>query len=284
MNKLWGAFIGAVFLVLIGSSVMLVDTDEVAIIYQFGAINRVSTSGLSFRLPAPIEHDERLEVTKIRTIELERIRLLTADVNLVELKPVAQYTIKDPAQYVISHAEPELVLQQLVQAVMMTILGRSNIHPETFLNRAELQRRIGEQLKLDIKEMSLGIQLSAFELKELSAPAAVADAFNEVSSARGDKDTMILSAQSYASKLLPDTRGHSKGKIEFAHGESSRLKAVAMAKTTRFQSFLEEYEQMPSAIERHLIAKTWLNILPLATQVQSTKNTQVVWPPPAYSE
>ena len=96
MNR-WTALIGTVLVGLfLASTVIIVDTDEVAVVYRFGAIHRVVSPGLSAHLPNPIEHSERLEVTKIRTIELAQIWLLTADFNLVELKPVLQYTIKDP--------------------------------------------------------------------------------------------------------------------------------------------------------------------------------------------
>ncbi|MEO2034313.1 MAG: ComEC/Rec2 family competence protein, partial [Planctomycetaceae bacterium] len=48
-----------------GSGVMLVDADEIAVIYRFGAISRTADAGLSLRLPAPIEHDERVRVTEV---------------------------------------------------------------------------------------------------------------------------------------------------------------------------------------------------------------------------
>ena len=261
---------------ILSSTVMVVDTDEVAIVYRFGAIQRVVSPGLSAHLPVPIEHSERLEVTKIRTIELEQIRLLTADVNLVELKPVLQYTIRDPQTYVLSYSNPDGVLQQLVEAVITTTLGRSQIDPETFLKRALLQQRIIQQLKQDLEGAQLGIQVVAFELRELSAPSAVVDAFNEVSSARGDKDTMILSAQSYASKLLPDTRGQAKGKTEKAYGKAAQIRSEAGIRTAQFQSLLDSYQRSPAAIRSQLRRESWLRIQGNAQILQAADQTQLV--------
>ena len=74
---------------------------------------------------------------------------------------------------------------------------------------------------------------------------------NEVSSARGDKDTMILSAQSYASKLLPDTRGQAKGKIEKAYGKAAQIRSEASIRTAHFQS-LYSAQKTPQAIRTQL--------------------------------
>lgn len=276
--KRWYAIVcGVMTSLLLVTSMIVVDTDEAAIVYRFGAINRVVSPGLSFRFPSPVEHDERIEVTKVKTIEMEKIRLLTADVNLVELKPVLQYTIQDPKAYVLGHAKPDQVLQQLVEAVITTVIGGIEIDSERFLQRALLQQRILGRLKNDLSQLELGIQIAAFELRELSAPSAVVDAFNEVSSARGDKDTMILSAQSYASKLLPDTRGQSKGSIERAHGEAARMRADATIRTTQFQSLLEDYRRQPKAIAQRFRMESWQRIQSQSTMLQTSEGVELVW-------
>ena len=277
MKKL--PFIVGIFLfgLLLASSVIIVDTDEVAVVYRFGAIHRVVSPGLSAQLPNPIEHSERLEVTKIRTIELEQIRLLTADFNLVELKPVLQYTIQDPQIYVLSYAEPDKVLQQLVEAVIATTMARSQIDSETFLKRALLQQRIIQQLRVDLDAIQMGIQVVAFELRELSAPSAVVDAFNEVSSARGDKDTMILSAQSYASKRIPDIRGQAKGTIEAAHGQAAQIRSEASIRIAHYRSLLDSYQKAPKAIRNQLRQESWEKIVGSATVLQSTERTQLIF-------
>ena len=160
-----------------------------------------------------------------------------------------QYTIKDPKTYVLSYAEPDQVLQQLVEAVITTTMARSQIDSETFLKRALLQQRIIQQLRVDLDAAQLGIQVVVLSFGELSAPSAVVDAFNEVSSARGDKDTMILSAQSYASKHIPDTRGQATGKIEAAHGLAAQIRSEASIRTAHFRSLLDSYKKNPKPSE-----------------------------------
>ena len=55
------AVIAIVLDVLFGSSLIKVDTKEVALIYRLGKLDRIEQSGLHFRLPYPLEHEERLE-------------------------------------------------------------------------------------------------------------------------------------------------------------------------------------------------------------------------------
>ena len=47
----------------LSSAVLIVEPGEVALISRFGKVVRTTNAGLAFRLPAPIEQDERIQVT-----------------------------------------------------------------------------------------------------------------------------------------------------------------------------------------------------------------------------
>ncbi len=218
----------------LASGLMVVDTGQKALIYRFGAIARVQSAGLHARLPWPVEHDERINVTEVRRVEPPGRRLLTADTNLVQLAMVVQYTVGDPVAWTLVSTDPEAVISDLVQAAAM--VGAASMDVDTLLTtgRADLERQVLEAGQRVVEDRNLGVRLVAVDVRELVPPGPVVDAFNDVSSARGDRETLALSAEAYTSKLLPDVRGQAAQAEEHARAESARRIAGARADTTRF--------------------------------------------------
>ena len=66
------------------------------------------------------------------------------------------------------------------------------------------------------------------------------DAFNDVSSARGDKETLALAADAYASRVIPDARGEAARQIEGARGDASHRLAAAQGQIARFEALRAE--------------------------------------------
>jgi len=225
----------------LGSGVMFVDAGQKALVYRFGAVQRVTDAGLRFRLPAPLEHDERINVTEVRRVEPASRRLLTGDTNLVQLRLSVQYTVSDPARYVLAAEIPEDVIS--AQVMSAAVAGAAGLEVDTLLTtgRSELQRQVLEAAQQDLTRLDLGVRLVAVDVQELVPPPAVVDAFNDVSSARGDKETLSLSAEAYASKLLPDVRGEKASAQEAAMAEAARRLARARAETTRFRALHEAW-------------------------------------------
>ncbi len=231
------AWIAAVLLAMgwLGTGVMMVDTGQKALVFRFGAIARIEGAGLHLRLPWPVEHDERLNVTEARRAELEASRLLTADTNLVQLSLVVQYTVGDPASWTLATDDPEAVITGLVQAAAMASAAGMTVDTLLTTGRADLERQVLQACQHAIDERQLGVRLVAVDVRELSPPGPVVDAFNDVSSARGDRETLALSAEAYASKLLPDVRGESAQILELSRSGAAQRGSASRADVARFE-------------------------------------------------
>ncbi len=243
----------AVSLCWLASGVMMVDTGQKALVYRFGAITRVGGAGLHLRLPWPIETDERLNVTEVRRVELPSSRLLTADTNLVQLSLVVQYTVGDPASWTLATAQPEEVISGLVQAAAMTSAAAMTVDVLLTTGRADLERQLMEACQELVDARQLGVRLVAVDVRELVPPGPVVDAFNDVSSARGDRETLALSAEAYASKLLPDVRGDAAQAGEQALSGSAQRLAQAKADVERFTQLHEAWrtDRVATRVELH---------------------------------
>ena len=229
-------------------------------------------------MPAPIESEERIRVSELRRVETGRMRLLTGDTNLVELDLTVQYSVSDPAAFALRLLEPESVIEAQVRATTTYFVSRSEVDVLLTTGRAALQREVSERAQLALDAFVAGIRVQAVEVRELVPPAAVVDAFNDVSSARGDKETMVLGAHAYASKVLPDTRGRAAERLENAHAHAAAARADSQAATDRFRALHSGYRASPRAITASLRAQTWRRVAETAQIVVAPTGAEIVLP------
>jgi len=260
------------------SSISFVDTKEVGVVYRLGKWHRTLPAGIHLTFPFPIEDVEKLPFINTRNVDIHMPRLLTGDANLIEAKLVVQYDIIDPNPYVLSHAKTDAVLTSLLASTLIRVVGHSAIDQETFINRNRLENQIRTIGQNNIDQLNLGISLRSVGFQELSAPKAVIEAFNEISSARGEKDTMILSAQSYASKALPSARGDAQKFLEEAHADHAQIINLAKTRRTRFASLLPLWNSNPDVLRSTLKAQTWKAIQDKITVHHVSDGDQLILP------
>jgi len=261
MTYKWGLRF-VVPLLLLYAMLFRVDTKEVALIYRFGKLIRIEDAGLHFKLPYPIETEERLATKKEHFIDLGERQLLTGDVNLVSAHLVVQYIIADPIKYSLANGQPDQTLQALLQHGLTSTIGQSYVDEISFLDRGLIQRQIKENTQKQLDILDIGIQVEAVELKALAPPTAVEAAYNDISVARGEVETMIHAAQTYAFTTEPQARGIASGIIEEAKEESANVLARAHSDTERFQQLLPLWKQNSAMLQQTLKAESWERVTP----------------------
>jgi modulator of FtsH protease HflK len=245
---------------LLVNSVFFVDTKEVGVVYRLGKWSRTHPAGLHFCLPYPLEKVEKWPIINTRSVDIHMPRILTGDANLIDAHLVVQYDILKAESFVLSHEDTDTILQIVMQSTLIRVVGHSKVDQDTFVNRNLLEKQIRLIGEEEIIRMNLGISLSSVGFQELSAPTAVIDAFNEISSARGEKDTMVLSAQSYASKAIPAAGGEGNKILEEARVYSTNIQNEAKIRTERFDDLLDVWVGNPEMLRSTLRAQTWDSI------------------------
>ncbi len=260
------------------TGIMFVNTGEEALVYRFGAITRTCGAGLHLRLPFPIEQDERSNVTEVRRVEPGEVRLLTGDYNLVALDLVVQYTVADPVAMVLSVDQPQAVISAQVMSAATSTVASMEVDELLTTGRAALQRRVMSTAQGALDDLVLGVRLMAVDIRELVPPPAVVDAFNDVSSARGDRETIALSAEAYTSKLLPDVRGRAARKLEDSRARASQILAQAGARTNRFRVLLDAWLEDPEPVGRDMYLSFLDDVSPYLDIMVVPRGTEVVIP------
>ncbi len=237
-----------VVLALVAPGVRLVEPGEALVVYRLGAVDRVSGAGLSLLLPWPIERAERTSVTELRRVEIGRQRLLTGDTNLVEVDLVAQFSVSDPVAFALHHADPERVVAREVAAAAAAAVARVDVDTLLSTGRAVLGQAAGAEAQGALDALDAGILLQAVEVRDLAPPEAVVNAFNDVSSARGDQETAQFAAAAYASRALPEARGKAASLAESSRADAAGRSSRVAADLARFEALRPSWQQDRRAV------------------------------------
>ncbi len=259
------------------SGVMFVDSDEVAVVYRLGAVDRSVASGLGLRLPWPLETDERVEVSTVRRALIDERRLLTGDTNLVDVALVAQYSVSDPVAFSVALSDPDGVVVDSVMAAVTEIVATVEVDTLLTTGRGALEQGVRAAAQARLDALHAGVALASVEVAKLAPPPAVVDAFNDVSSARGDRETLALSAEGYASEVVPEARGTAARWVEEATGSASQVTARAQSDSTRF---LELAGQDDPSLRWELWKKAAAEVGRSADVRVARAGTQLVLPAP----
>jgi len=241
------------------SGVYIVNPGEEAVVRRFGQVTeRRVGEGLRYRLPYPFERVDIVNVSQVRREGIglrppehevtlhpnEEPQILTGDENIVSIKIIVQYKIKDPADYLLrvdSDANP--LIRSAVKSALVWLGGRAAVDDLLTTGRPDLQRVMLANAQKVLDGYESGLQLISINLQEVYPPKEVADAFRNVSSAREEKQATMNDAQGYANSVVPKARGDAERLTREAQGYVAQVKSRAQGDAQRFSDVFKEYRQ-----------------------------------------
>lgn len=251
--------LGMVVALYLLSGVYIVNPGEEAVVRRFGQVTqRRVGEGLHYRLPYPFERVDVINVSQIRREGIglrppehevtlhptEEPQILTGDENIISVKVIVQYRIKDPADYLLRvDYDGNSLIRNTVRDVLVTLGGRSVVDDLLTTGRPDLQRAILASAQKTLDNYQSGLQLVSINLQEVYPPKEVADAFRNVSSAREEKEATINDAVGYANSVLPKARGDAQRTNQEAQGYVAQVTNRAKGDVQRFLDIFTEYRR-----------------------------------------
>lgn len=248
-------------LIVISSSVFVVDQRKTAIVFQLGKVVRVETTpGLKFKLP--LIQDVRFYNSQIITLDTpDPERFITAEKKNVLVDSFVKWRIIDVKQYYISVGGDEMRantrLMQTVNSIMREEFGKRTIHEVVSGEREQIMNVL--RAKADSDARKIGVQVLDVRLKRVDFPAEISDsvykrmdaerkrvanelrasgaADGEKVKADADRQREIILAEAY--RDAQQTKGEGDAK-------ASALYAAAFGRNPEFYAFyrsLEAYKQ-----------------------------------------
>ncbi len=270
---------GAIALWLI-SGFFIVQEGQVAVLTQFGKYKSTAQAGFQWRMPAPIQGHEMVNISQLRTFEvgfrgnarnrvLPEALMLTEDENIVDVQFVVQYRLRaDGApDYIFKTKDPDESVRQTAQAAMREVVGKKPMDKVLYEERAAIAVDVQKLMQVILDRYKTGVQVSSVAIQNVQPPEQVQAAFDDAVKAGQDLDRQKNEGQAYSNQIVPMAAGQASRMLEQAEGYRARVVGTATGDAARFGSVLAEYTKAPEVIRERMYLETMQQMFANASKV-----------------
>lgn len=283
----WIPLATVVLLILLGLRGLIysIGPDEVGVIQRFGKFIGLSSPGLHAKIPFGIDKVTPIKVEKVfkeeygfKTVEPGvRTRyssgnykdvslMLTGDLNILDVRWIAQFKIKDPVKLLFATRHPEDNIHDISEVVMRRFVGDYSVDEVLTTKREEIDDLAQQEIQRILDNYNVGVHIVTVKLLDVNPPETVKSAFNEVNEAKQEKEKMINQAWEAYNKVIPKAKGTAEKTIREAEGYATDKINRAKGESARFLATLEEYKKAPGITKKRLYLETLMQVLPNAKE------------------
>ena len=233
--------------------------------------------GIHYRLPWPMEKVDKPQIRKIRRVSigyLEKkgkkkedpdsaiIQRLTGDINIIDLRIMLQYSIKDASDYLFRAENPDYLVKDAAEAAITQVVGGLSVDEVLTIGKLKIQNQTQKIVQEFLDNYGCGIQILTANLQEIHPPKDVIKSFKDVINAHADMDKFISEAHAFKNVILPQARGEAEALIKSAEAYRENKTNRALGESGRFLAVLEEYQKAPQVNRDRLYLETMERIGP----------------------
>ncbi|WP_426169127.1 FtsH protease activity modulator HflK [Sandarakinorhabdus sp. DWP1-3-1] len=251
-NWLWIA--GGLFILWIAlSSVYKVDAQDRGVVLRFGAYAGTTDPGLHFKLPWPIDSVVMRKVEQINSVDIgagdgsNENLMLTGDQNLINLAYAVRWKIRNPELFQFELAEPEQTVREVGESAMRAEISKASLTDAIGPQRAQIAEQVRERMQEILDSYRSGIEVRGVDIKQADPPAAVDDAFKDVTAAQQDSQAYLNKSRAYAQQVLNRALG------EAAQFDALYAQYKLAPEVTRKRLYLETMENVLSKVDKTVV-------------------------------
>ena len=218
----FGGGVGVVLMLVaaiwLGSSFYIVDASQRGLVLQFGRFKEVTEPGLRWRLPWPIQSNEIVNVTGVRTVEvgyrgsdknkvLKEALMLTDDENIVNVQFAVQYLLSDPKDYLFNNRHPDDAVMQAAETAIREVVGKSKMDFVLYEGRDQIAANTQKLIQDILDRYKTGILVRSVNMQSTQPPEQVQAAFDDAVKAGQDRERQKNEGQAYANDVIPKAKG-----------------------------------------------------------------------------
>lgn len=272
--KKWGKIVIILILVAVialGTPYQIKEQEQ-AVLTTFGQAKAVSAPGLHFKIPI-IQNVRKVNTTiqgfpvgyvydTGETVESEAI-MITGDYNFIEIDFFVEYKVSDPVKYLYTSEAPVLILKNIAQSCIRTVIGSYDVDSVLTTGKNEIQAKIKELIIEELEQNYIGIQLINISIQDAEPPTVeIMEAFKQVETAKQGKETALNNANKYKNENLPNAQATADGIIKEAEAYKQERINEATGQVARFNSMYEEYIKFPTITKDRMFYEAMEDVLP----------------------
>jgi membrane protease subunit HflK len=270
--------VGLVLAVWLASGFYIVDASQRAVVLTFGKFLEQTGPGLHWRLPWPIQSEELVNVSQVRTLEVgyrNNVRakvqreslMLTDDENIVDLQFAVQYTVKDAKDFLFNTRNPDEIAMRTAESAMREVIGKSKMDGILYESREEIAIKARKLMQEILDRYGTGISVSSVTIQAAQPPEQVQAAFDDAVKANQDRARQVNEGQAYANDVIPRASGGAARLQQEAQGYKQRVIANAEGEASRFTQVLAEYAKAPAVTRERMYIDTLQRVLSSTNKV-----------------
>ena len=261
------AALGIAALAVIPAFTLVVEPGQRGVVQRFGRVVAANLEpGLYFHLPAPFGQGTAVDVALVRQLGVgfrgavngarpvidEQAFYLTADANVIDIRAVVQYRVRDPAVYALGVEETPAVVLGLARRELVSLLSRKPIDRIYTVDRRSTERELRDRLARRLAALGIGSEILDVRLLDVHAPGRVHDAFRDVASALEDRQRDIHVATGSATQSTVAAAGQAERITQRAAGRAVREVRLAEGRAAGFRETAAAHRESPAVTESRL--------------------------------
>ncbi|MEL7492164.1 MAG: FtsH protease activity modulator HflK [Pseudomonadota bacterium] len=258
-----------------------VEAQERGVVTTFGKFTNVTTPGLHWHVPAPVQAVEKVVVTAERRTQVPLSQgqrgptsgslMLTGDKNIVDVEMTVQWAVKlddpeggmpGPARFAFNIDDQQNLVVTVGEAAIREVVGRNTLDFVQTTGRSAVQEQTQALMQATLDLQDSGVEIQSVNLEKTEPPTTeVNEAFLDVEAAKQDKEQYINQARAYANRIVPEARGQAQRILEDARAYQAQVTAEARGQASRFDAIFAEYEKAPEVTRQRMYLETVEKVL-----------------------
>ena len=253
-GNLWLWALGAIIAGwVVFTSFYRVDAQERGVVLRFGRFVGTTEPGLQVKAPWPVDTVVLSKVEQINSVDIGATEgsaenlMLTGDQNIINLAYAVRWKIKNPELFLFELAEPEQTVREVGESAMRAEISKATLNDAIGPQRAQIAEQVRERMQEVLDSYRSGIEVRGVDIKQADPPAAVDDAFKDVSAAQQDAQQYLNQSRAYAQQLLASAQGAA------AAFEAVYAQYKLAPEVTRKRMYFETMESVLSKVDKTII-------------------------------
>lgn len=241
-----------IILIYLSTGLYTLESGQEALTLRFGKfVSKQTDPGINYHLPYPFESIRRVHVQKVQKVLLQDktgtgFESLTGDENLIMVKAVVSYDVKNTEKYIFKSTKPQDIIKLASTTCLNNEIAKRNVDEVMTTGKSFLRLVLKEKMQNMLDLFDVGVRIISVELTDITPPQSITESFKAVSNARERKQRIIKEAEGYLNTIVPKARGQASSIISEAQAYSKETLNLANARVETFNALSKEYIKNPS--------------------------------------
>ncbi len=234
------------------TTVHRIGPQERGVVTTLGYYSGTMGPGIGFSWPAPIGRVQTVDVENIREIPIPENSgtenlILTGDQNVIDLAYSVRWNISDPRLYLFQLAEPDATIREVAESAMRAVVSRVSLDDAIGAGRGQIETDVEQAMQQILNDYGAGVVIRGVAINQSVPPAAVNEAFLQVSAAQQQAQSYMNDARAYALQITAKAQGDAAA-FDKVYAEYRSAPEV-----TRRRMYYETMERILSRVDTTII-------------------------------